>query len=113
MKEIKIFNDNGNGFYKGFVQNDIEFVDPIKYYSNLNIQTRLSIFKDILFMKDPLITSLFSQKDFYEFAKNKWNEKYEKILSTEVPINFLKLLESERKKEQERLMRGQGINTSQ
>lgn len=113
MEEIKIFKDDGNGYYKGFIGNDVEFINPIEYYSNLIIHSKSSSFKEAIFLKMPLVASQLSQNDFLELGKIEWTEEYDKIMSTEVPINFLKLLESERKKEQVDLMKGQGINTRQ
>ena len=101
-KSTKIADEDGNGFYRIFWDDKVEKVNPVEYYKNYELNKRAISFRDILEMKDPFLAGKLTT-DFYvklakeEIEKEKFWETKEEI---EVPENFLKLLETTRKKDQ-------------
>lgn len=111
----KITNEDGNGFYRIFWDDNVEKVNPIEYYKQYELQKRAISYRDILEIKDPILTAKLSDDSFIRFAKEKLNEEkfWEIKEETEVPENFLKLFETTRKKDQESLLKGLSINPNQ
>lgn len=115
FKTIKIADENGNGFYRIFLDDKVEKVNPIEYYKKFELNKRAINYRDILQMKDPFLAQKISD-DFYvryakeEIAKEKFWEAKEQ---TEIPENFLTLLEKKKKKDQISLLRGMSINPDQ
>lgn len=114
-KSTKIADEDGNGFYRIFWDDKVEKVNPVEYYKNYELNKRAISFRDLLVMKDPFLAGKLTT-DFYvklakeEIEKEKFWETKEEI---EVPENFLKLLETTRKKEQVSLLKGLSINPDQ
>lgn len=115
LSTSKIADESGDGFYRVFWDDNIEKVNPIEYYKQYELQRRVISYRDILEIKEPILTSKVSDDFFIRFAKEKLNgEKFwETKEQTEVPENFLRLLETNRKKEQELLLKGLSINPDQ
>ena len=111
----KIADEDGNGFYRIFWDDNVERVNPIEYYKQFELQKRAISYRDILEMKHPIPTSKLSDDFFIRFAKQKLDkEKFWEIKEqTEVHENFLKLFETTRKKDQESLLKGLTLNTDQ
>lgn len=114
-KSTKIADEDGNGFYRIFWDDKVEKVNPVEYYKNYELNKRAISFRDILEMKDSFLAGKLTT-DFYvklakeEIEKEKFWETKEEI---EVPENFLKLLETTRKKDQVSLLKGLSINPDQ
>lgn len=115
FKYTKIVNEDGSGFYRIFWDDNVEKVNPVEYYKNYELNKRIISYRDILEMKDPILAKKITN-DFYvrfakeEIEKEKFWETKEEI---EVPKNFLKLLETTRKKDQVSLLKGLSINPNQ
>lgn len=111
MKAHKI-PDEKNGVYTVFEAKNIEFCDPIKYFTECFILHRVSIERDLLRIKVP-----FSIEEIDEFLYKRnikeWDVEYQKIVATEIPPNFILLLKSKSKKEQIKLLKGQSLNPDQ
>lgn len=114
-KTTKITDENGNGFYRIFWDDKVERVNPVEYYKNFELNKRAIAYRDLLQMKDPSLSKKISS-DFYvrlakeQIAKEKFWEAKEQ---TEIPENFLTLLETPRKKDQISLLKGLSINPDQ
>ena len=111
----KIANEEGSGFYRIFWDDNIEKVNPIEYYKDYELKKRAISYRDLLTMIDPINSATLSDDFFVRFAKEKLEEEkfWETKEQTEVPKNFLKLLETPRKKDQESLLKGLSINPDQ
>ena len=111
----KIPAEDGNGFYRVFSDDNVENVNPINYYKGYEVLKRAICFRDNIEMKDPSLLSHLTDGFFLKEAeKNISEEKFwETKEQTEVPENFLKLLETPRKKDQESLLKGLSINPDQ
>ncbi len=110
IREQKIHDDAGDGFYQIFEGQDIEFINPIDYYSNLYIRPKISVEREFLLLRNfpfrgPLLEELLKKR-----ALEAWDEKYKEILSTNVPPNFISLLSADSKKDQIRLLKSTKIS---
>lgn len=115
FKTIKIADENDNGFYRIFWDDKVEKVNPVEYYTNFELNKRAIDYRDILQMKAPFLAQKIPD-DFYlrfakkEIAKEKFWETKEQ---TDIPENFLTLLETTKKKDQISLLKGLSINPNQ
>jgi len=111
----KIIPDkDGNGFYRVFCDENVEKVNPVEFYKLYELQKRAIIYRDLLIMKTPFAARL-SDDFFIRFAKEELSKEnfWEIKEQIEIHDNFLKLLETTRKKDQESLLRGMSINPDQ
>lgn len=111
----RIADENGNGFYRIFWDDIVEKVNPIRYYKEYELQKRAISYRDILEIKCPTYISYLPEDFFIRFAEKKINEEkfWETKEQKDVPENFLRLLETTRKKDQESLLKGLSINPDQ
>lgn len=113
MEEIVIPDDDGKGLTLGFIGTDVEFVNPVEYYAGWEKRKSISFNKHLLHKTDAIKAAAISEEFYEKKAKEKWDETYQRIKKAEVPPNFIALMESTSKKEQEKLLRGQGITPEQ
>ena len=113
MEEHTVYDDDGKGFTKIFSGTDIEFANPIEYYKNREIQRSMSLERTTLSLKNPIITASLPDAYFLKRANEKWEERLAQINSDSVPGNFISLLNTQSKHEQEKLLRGQSITPFQ
>lgn len=114
-KFIKVPDEEGNGFYRIFWDDIIEKVNPVEYYKKFELQKRVISYRDILEMENPDLVKKLSDDFFIRFALQKLDEEkfWETKEQTEVHGNFLKLLETNKKKDQVSLLKGLSINPDQ
>lgn len=113
MAEHVIPDDDGKGLTMAFIGDEIEYSDPVKYYSERQIQKTISLEKQLLHLADPIKAALLPEDFFVKRASEKWDAQYNKIIKVAVPPNFIKLLSSKSKKKQIQLLRGQGLTPNQ
>jgi hypothetical protein len=101
------------GHYIIFEATDIEFADPIKYYSELYINSKFMIGRELLLANKLPFPTKFIDDFVLKKANNGWEEKYQEHLKTEIPNNFLLLLNSKSKDEQIKLLKGQSLTPDQ
>lgn len=94
MEEHTIYDDDKKGFTKVFSGKDIEHVNPIEYYADWEMRKSLSLERAMLNQKNPIITAFISDEFFEKRAKQKWDERLAQINATQVPENFITLLNS-------------------
>jgi hypothetical protein len=111
----KIADEDGNGFYRIFWDDNIEKVNPIEYYKGFEIEKRAISYRDLLEIKEPILTAKLSDDFYSRLAKEKLEEEkfWEIKEQTDIHENFLKLLNTTRKKDQESLLKGLSINPDQ
>lgn len=114
-KSKKIADEEGNGFYRIFWDDNVDKVNPIEYYKQYELQKRAISYRDLLEVKDPILTAKLSNDFFIRFAKEKLDEEkfWEIKEQIEIPENFLKLFETTRKKDQVSLLKGLSISPDQ
>lgn len=113
METHIIPDDDQKGKTIAFIGEDVEFTDPVAYYADREKTKTIVLQKQLLFAADP-VKAAFVSEDFYiKNAEEKWQERYAQIMEHDVPDNFILLLKSTSKKEQEKLLRGQSLTPFQ
>lgn len=113
MKTKKIYDESGNGFIRIMIPEPIEKVNPIEYYKNIEVKRRAIALRDILAIENPFLTSLLDEDFFIKNAVNTLNGYFEDIEKTELNENIIKMLLTDRKKEQISLLKNQTLNPNQ
>lgn len=112
MKINKI-SDDENGKYTIYLNEDIEYADPVKYYSESILKFNFAFEKQVMLPRinpfhEPMLNKVLTER-----AEKEWEKKYQEFLSLEIPSNFLTLLNSNSKNEQIKLLRNQKFNSNQ
>uniref|UniRef100_UPI00404B2ACC hypothetical protein n=1 Tax=Flavobacterium sp. TaxID=239 RepID=UPI00404B2ACC len=110
MKTTKIYDEDMKGFTRSYHSDFVENVNPIEYYKNLEKEVNIQTIKDILFMKNPLIASTLDESFFDRMANKFLGNTFEKTENIVLHENFIKLLLTNKKSEQKKLLRGMSIN---
>jgi len=114
VKFYKINTEDQKGSYLVFKNEDVEYTNPIEHYSNSVINHRVIILHELT--KDEYekqgISKSVAKKVILENVVKEWNEEFKEIMDSIIPENFLLLLDSESKKEQERLLKEQSISST-
>jgi hypothetical protein len=110
MDAKKIYDENGQGYTRIFSTDKVESVNPVDYYKNYELEKRATVLRDLLNSKDPVLTSQLDKSFFLKQAEDTLEGFFEKFEKTEPHENFIKLLETTRKKDQVRLLKGLSIN---
>ncbi|MBN2634920.1 MAG: hypothetical protein JXR61_01525 [Prolixibacteraceae bacterium] len=113
MNTEKIFDENNKGFTRTFSMDKVEKVNPIEYFKNYEIEKTAILLRDLLNTKNPFLASLLDNDFFIKQAKNELTGFFEKFEQIEIHENFIKLLETTRKKDQIRLLKGLSLNPDQ
>ncbi|MBL7966037.1 MAG: hypothetical protein JNK09_03495 [Prolixibacteraceae bacterium] len=113
MEEFVFFDEDGDGFTRILKGSNIELINPIDYYKTLITNLYKSSAKDILYSKNPQIASNLDDFFYYELANEQCEKIFAKINSVTIPENFIKLLNSQKKKEQINLLKNQSITSDQ
>lgn len=113
MSTEKIFNESGQGFVRVFSTDKVEKVNPIEYYKSYELEKRAVSLRDLLNAKNVYLTSLLDDEFFIKKAEETLIGFFEEFEQTKVHDNFLELLKTTRKKDQERLLKGLTLNTNE
>lgn len=113
MEEHIIPDDDGKGKTIAFIGADIELTDPVAYYQEREKRKTITLQKHLLQAADPVKAAFLSEEFYNKNAEEEWQERYGQIMGTEVPPNFISLLNSESKREQEKLLKGQSLTPFQ
>lgn len=108
-----IWDDDKKGFTRIFSEEKIEKVNPVEYYKKIELEKRALGLRDMLYAQNPFLTSLLDDSFFEKKAKEFLGDFFNQFESVEIPQNFLKLLETTKKSEQIKLLKGQSINPDQ
>lgn len=103
----KIEREDKNGSFLIHDHQDVEYVNPVKYYSDITIESRISILKETtkstyekLGIPDDIAEKVITKE-----VINGWEKDYQDIIKTSVPDNLFKLFGNS-KKEQIKLLKG-------
>jgi len=91
MRERKIIDDKNGAEYLMFSATDIEFVNPLDYYSESARRLGFSMARDFLTMSTPEFPPWIIEGFAKNQAENFWKEQYAEILRTEVPKSWTAL----------------------
>lgn len=113
MIQRKINNEEGQGFTRVFQDDNFENVNPIDHYSKIQIQVQANLLKDLIKIEDPELVKNLDNEFFIKKATELWLPQLEKAIKRDIPENYLSLLSSNSKNEQEKLLKGQNITPDQ
>lgn len=103
-------DDDGIGSTIIGIGEDVEYVNPIKYFSDQTIEMKAVILKKILEMELPNGDKDMINKLTLKNATKIWEEHYNEIMATEVPDSLFALLKVTSKGEQVKLLKGLQLN---
>lgn len=110
MHTEKIYDENGHGFTRIFASDKVEKVNPIVYYKSFELEKRAISLRDLLNSENPFLTSLLDDDFFIRKAKETLVGFFEKFEKQDIHENFLQVLQTDRKKDQIRLLKGMSLN---
>lgn len=113
MNTNKIIDKSGHSFTRVFSHDKIENVNPVEYFKNYELQKRAIVYRDILFAENPLLTLGLKPDFFLKKAEEGLKDFFKKFEQTPVPPNLLKVLESNKKKDQIKLLKGVSFTTEE
>lgn len=114
-KSTRIANGDDNGFYRVFLDDVVEKVNPIEYYKNFELTKRAIFLRDIIEVKNPPLAAQLTSELYLNLAKKQIEEEnfWETKETIEISENFLRLFETTKKKDQISLLKGESINPNQ
>jgi gas vesicle protein len=123
MKEIKVRDLKGNGYYNIIRVGDFEYVNPIKKMSEVIIQSIAQLANNqLMFAKEnnllPNINAASNADAIIKKASIKegvkaWQEEFQNIKSQKLPDNILNILNSASKKEQMKILKGISLTSEE
>ena len=108
-----IRDEDGKGFTLAFGGDDVEFVNPTAYYREKVITRNVTVTRAMLHLRNPVLTGKLSDEFFLKEANKEWEGHLNRIKSTQIPPNFIHLLEADSKHNQEKLLKGQALTPDQ
>jgi len=102
---ITITPDGNKGFYHTSKLEDVEYADPVAHFANEYIDIVATVYSQLLLHKDPSFDLETVTKVALRNATAEWAEEEKRFFSIELPEIFFRLLEAEKKKEQESILR--------
>jgi hypothetical protein len=109
MVKITKIND-GSGTYTIFEASNFEYLNPIEHFSNILIETEVSIKMDIYKIKNPSLNIRIIENHLRNQAISYSKERLEKAMQVIIPEKLISLLTTRSKKEQLSLLKGLSIN---
>lgn len=112
--EIRKIQDGKGGNYTIITTPDVERVNPIEYYSKLEMTSDVFLLKEELMRfhrystDNSILDEIISKK-----VKENWEERYQEIINTEIPLSLKKILVANKKKDQVKLLRGLSLNSDE
>ena len=106
----KIYDESGKPFTRIFAYDKVERVNPIDFYREHEIKERIIILKDTILAKEPILSFIISDEHIAKYVKGTIGEFFNEFEKTELKENFIQLLQTDRKKDQVRLLKGVSIN---
>lgn len=113
MKHSIIYDDNGRDFTSAAIGSDVEFVNPIEHYKEIYIQHFTQVTRITLILEKAFMASLLQPSYFKALSEAEWDKQFQNINANSIHQNFFNLLGCESKHEQERLLKGQSMDTYQ
>lgn len=112
MPSTIIHEDNASSYiyyeYTGY-----EFEDPVRVGREQYIQQAITLRTSHFKLSNPDLPVELFNEHIYKEARQSWGEYFRETVKTKVPENFIKLLGSKTKKEQQNLLRGQSLTAHQ
>ncbi|WP_373397234.1 hypothetical protein V8V91_22070 [Algoriphagus halophilus] len=107
---LKIYSDDKGSFYRLFFDEDVEFVNPVKYFKESSLASSFYLLKDSMSLKLKDIPEEIRNKAFARKANEIWKERLEHILNESLNKDFLDLLIASSKKGQLKILKGKTLS---
>lgn len=112
MRIMKIENEKQNGHYTVWEASDVEFVDPISYFRELNVNISYTMMKNHLeLLKFPCSPDIL-HRILSRRAQADWEQIYKEAINRIIPDELFTLLNTEKKSEQLKLLKGIRLSSS-
>lgn len=102
-----------NGDYTVYESSDFEYTDPVKHFRDVHLKVEFEFAKKYLLSIFPKFPAYLIEFESQRQALIEWEKSYKNYLNLELPKNFFELLNSDSKKEQIHLLKGQSITSDQ
>lgn len=113
MEEEIVYNEADKSYTQMLFNGDVEYVDPVQHYRNKIIETQRAKLRLMFSLKKhPLPAELIDTFILTE-AKKVSDRYFSKVIRTSISSNFMEILTSKRKNEQERLLKGAELTPEQ
>jgi hypothetical protein len=99
----------------GYSNDTVERVNPLKYYTESIISHRIITLYELTKeeYKKKKIPDEIAKKVIYKRVTQDWKTEFDNLLKIELPDNFIALLDSKSKRDQEKLLKNQKITSFQ
>lgn len=108
----KIYDGNG-GHYTIMRLDDVEFVNPVKFYEDAQITFETETMLGLLQLKFPKTPRYMLHMSALLRAAKAWNEFKKEIDGTAIPGSLLKLFETTKKRAQVNLLKGAQVKSNE
>lgn len=109
MAISKIPDEDGKGYTIAIDQEEVEHVDPLTYFREQDVRKNMVMYREMLLLKTPFLKPFLKDEYLRKEALKSWDERMIQLNNAHIPPNFISLLNSTSKKEQESLLRNQTI----
>lgn len=113
MSIRRIYHKEGQGFTTIYSDEKIEKVNPIEYYEKHEVIKRANQLRDIFVLQFPELASNLGFKFFIGEALKTMDGFFENIEKADVQPNFLELLNTDKKKDQIKLLKEASLDPEQ
>lgn len=113
MRTEKIWDKDNRSFVRAFFHDNIEKVNPVEYYTNFMIFKSMVLERDMLESKDSVLAATVPDSFLRKRAEEHSSELIASLRADKIDENLLKIFETFRKKDQEKLWKNQTINPDQ
>lgn len=111
MTITKMQDEDGKGFSILVDPEDVQNVDPLTYFREINVSKNMVMYREMLRLKDPIKTAALSNEFFHRHAMERWEGLFVQIMTAKIPENFISTLGSASKGEQEKFLKNQSITS--
>lgn len=106
----KVDIDDGKSFYRIFIDDKVEYVNPLKYFEEIFFISSFYKMQDLMADKFRDYPEKIKNRFFFEKSFEKWEAHFNKIKNEELDKDFLELLSTNKKNDQLRLLKGKFFN---
>lgn len=113
IKISRFGNSFKNGQYSILEYDDFEFKNPLPQFKKIHIELLMSLNRDLLKLKGYDISNELVEKVLLEDALKEWQIELGRLKEIKVSENLLKLLETDNKNEQIKLLKGLSLTSDE
>jgi hypothetical protein len=107
MKEMAFINPKRNSTFHIKEIENVEYSNPINFWSDCFMTIDISLMKSIMEMEEPSFntTEEIKQRVYKRVALKNWQKEYQKIMETPTNENLILLLQTTKRSKQEKLLK--------